>query len=472
MTSERTKLGVNDSVVEYFRCPEGCADFQLEGDLREAAGFFQFGSEVTCYGRSTRCVAGSVSHSPLPNMMEYARSDGSHCLLPFDPTEVADNLRRERYVGLEPSEGWRRKVKAFERNAYYFIRPLLGVSVRKHLQRASLKGWEKKPFPRWPLDRSVDQLFERLMAWGLKARGFDQIPFIWFWPDGRENCVIVTHDAEEQAGVDACSSLMVLDASFGIKSSFQFIPEGRYSAPQELLNRIRTRGFEANVHDLNHDGHLYDSREEFLRRAAKINKYAKELGATGFRAGVLYRKLEWYDAFEFSYDMSVPNVGHLDPQPGGCCTVMPYFVGKILELPLTTTQDYSLFNVIGDYSIELWKQQIALIAESHGLVSFNVHPDYVLEKKAHATYIALLEYLSEFRSENNAWFALPGEVDRWWRARSKMRLAKGADGQWRIDGPGNERARIAHARLTGDRVIYFIEEPGPNTEQAADCTSN
>ena len=62
--------------------------------------------------------------------------------------------------------------------------------------------------------------------------------------------------------------------------------------------------------------------------------------------------------------MSVPNVAHLEPQRGGCCTVMPYFIGDILELPLTTTQDYSLFHILGDYSIALWKQQIELILGS------------------------------------------------------------------------------------------------------------
>ena len=37
----------------------------------------------------------------------------------------------------------------------------------------------------------------------------------------------------------------------------------------------------------------------------------------------MYRNQDWYDVFEFSYDMSVPNVAHLDPMRGGCCTVMP-----------------------------------------------------------------------------------------------------------------------------------------------------
>ena len=167
--------------------------------------------------------------------------------------------------------------------------------------------------------------------------------------------------------------------------------------------------------------------------------------------------------------MSVPNVAHLDPQRGGCCTVMPYFIGRILELPLTTTQDYTLFHILNDYSIELWKRQIGLILEQHGLVSFVTHPDYLIPKRALATYLALLEYLSQLRSEGKIWMTLPGEVDAWWRQRSRMRL-KYSEGKWRIEGEGNQRARLAYARLEGEALVYRVTlEPAPG-EHRTDCT--
>jgi hypothetical protein len=52
--------------------------------------------------------------------------------------------------------------------------------------------------------------------------------------------------------------------------------------------------------------------------------------------------------------------------------------------------------------------------------------------------------------------ALPGEVDRWWRQRSEMRLVKQENG-WRIEGNGKERARIAYATLCDDRLTYSVE---------------
>ena len=41
------------------------------------------------------------------------------------------------------------------------------------------------------------------------------------------------------------------------------------------------------------------------------------------------------------------------------------FIGKMLELPVTTVQDYTLFHVLNERSIELWKSQIDLVLTSH-----------------------------------------------------------------------------------------------------------
>jgi hypothetical protein len=296
-------------------------------------------------------------------------------------------------------------------------------------------------------------MLEQTMLLSLRAQRADEIPFIWFWPEGATSCAIMTHDVETEMGVRSCRYLMDVEDAFGIKASFQIIPESRYEVTDELLESIRQRGFEVVVHDLNHDGQLFKDKDQFLRRAVQINSYKERFGASGFRTAVLYRRQDWFDALNFSYDMSVPNVAHLDPQRGGCCTVMPYFVGKILELPVTTTQDYTMFNILNDYSIDLWKKQIDLIMEKHGLISFIVHPDYVGSSRERAVYKALVAYLADLRREKGIWIAMPGEVDRWWRQRAEMKLVKGDLG-WRIEGRGSERAHIAYATEKDGRISY------------------
>jgi hypothetical protein len=250
---------------------------------------------------------------------------------------------------------------------------------------------------------------------------------------------------------------MDLDESRGFKASFQVIPEQRYEVTNKYVCEIRSRGFELNAHDLNHDGLLFLERQEFLRRAARINAFVREYGCHGFRAGSMYRNQGWYDAFDFSYDMSVPNVAHLEPMRGGCCTAMPYFVGKIVELPVTTAEDYTLFHILNDYSIELWKQQLELIRGRNGLMSIITHPDYLIEERARRIYELLLDYVRTMVDGENIWAALPGEVDIWWRARSEMGLTRRGK-EWAIVGPGKERARLAYAVLDGDRLIYEVEK--------------
>ena len=451
------KAMLNQPLIDRYKCVESVATFGLAGELSEDTGFFRFGQKAICYGQS---VSGFRSTHPVGSLYDVARDvevSGLTVRLPFDPTTVIDNLRLERYVTGSNGRGIRKLGKQAQRNAYYTIRPLLPVGLRKHLQQIYLRGWDRTPFPRWPVDFSVEDILERLLLISMKAQGITEVPFIWFWPEGAPGCAIMTHDIEQPAGRDFCAELMDLNDAAGIKASFQVVPEVRYSVDNNYLELIRRRGFEICVHDLNHDGRLFENKEEFVRRAERINHYAQEFRTRGFRAGAMYRNQEWFNALDISYDMSVPNVAHLEPQSGGCCTVMPYFIGNVLELPLTATQDYSLFHIIGDYSIELWKQQIEMILQRNGLISFIIHPDYVIEKRAQAVYVDLLAHLDRVRAERKLWIALPSAVDRWWRNRRDMQLVK--DGEaWRIEGPDKERARIAYAVLDGDRVIYRVQE--------------
>jgi hypothetical protein len=437
--------------LDYFRSPPELAALDQRHGLSEDEGYFTFG-ETVCYGRPRGVSPSRNMTGSLPDVSGAIGSDGS---LPFNLSEVVRNLQQERYTERSDADAWSARAV---RRIYYFFRPILPVPVRKHLQRIHLRAWDRIPFPRWPVDISVETLMRHTMALMLESRRVEKIPFIWFWPDGAPSCAIMTHDVEGASGRAFCHDLMDLDDSFGIKSAFQIVPEMPRQTSKRLLAEIRSKGFEVNLHDLNHDGRLFQNRRQFLHRVAQINRYARELDCKGFRSGAMYRKQAWFEALEFSFDMSVPNVAHLEPQRGGCCTVMPYFVGNVLELPLTTIQDYSLFHILGDYSIALWKEQIDRIRSQNGLISFIAHPDYLRPSRARAVYVELLTHLSELRARHQVWIALPAAVDQWWRNRQSMSLVPHGDG-WRIVGPDSDRARVAYATLEGDQVAYTLCEP-------------
>jgi hypothetical protein len=110
---------------------------------------------------------------------------------------------------------------------------------------------------------------------------------------------------------------------------------------------------------------------------------------------------------------------------------------------------------LGDYSIDLGKLQIDLILKRNGLISFIVHPDYVIDQRAQQVYRGLLGHLVQLRKDHQIWIALPSQVNQWWRDRSQMKLVRASDG-WKIEGPGSERARIAYATLEAGRLVYKI----------------
>jgi hypothetical protein len=442
----------NTEFSSYYRCPPEFAPFDVATPRSAGSGYFAFRGG-TGYGRvSGPPPAQHVEHVAACDLSSLVEHAAGRVCLPFDLSEAVRNLREEHYCQAVPGTVHRLTESGPLRSAYYLLRPLLSVALRRHLQRMRLNAWDKIAFPQWPVDLSIERLMKAAMMLALDNAG-GEIPFIWFWPDGLPSCAIMTHDVEAVAGRNYCERLLDIDDSFGVKASFQVVPEVRYEVPPAFLDMIRERGFEVNVHDLNHDGRLYLNERQFRDRARRINDYGRAFKAEGFRAGAMYRRQQWFDALEFSYDMSVPNVAHLEPQRGGCCTVMPYFVGNLLELPLTAIQDYSLFHILNTYSTDIWKRQIDIIRDWNGLVSLIVHPDYIVERRAAHAYEQLLAHLRGLSDAGGLWLALPRDVNRWWRNRNQMTLVR-CNGGWRIDGPDSERARVAYARLERGEVVY------------------
>lgn len=441
--------------VGHTKCPLSAVRMLKCSPGEGPEGFFTLGG-IRLYGRANGVVDSRGPAGDLSATDALVVRQNGAVSLPFSPDELIDNLRFEKYAAAANTQiSYISNSKSLSRKIYYAIRPLLPVGVRKYLQRMALQDWSKIPFPSWPVDVTVENFVEWLWTVILEASEEKEIPFIWYWPKSYQSCAIMTHDVETGAGQDFCPTMLKLEAEFGIKSAFELVPEVRYVISKEVMEAIKKAGSEVCVHGLNHDGRLFSSEEIFRTRVKAINQYAEKWGAKGFRSPVMYRNFDWYDGFGFSYDMSVPNVAHLDPQRGGCCTLFPYFVGEILELPLTTIQDYPLFNIIQIDPIQMWSKQIEAITERHGLVSFIIHPDYIVEPEKQEIYRELLRLLVKCNVEKNMWLALPGEVDTWWRERAKMTLEM-HDGNWVIRGKGCERASIAYARLENGKLKYVL----------------
>lgn len=443
------QMAMSATLQEYYRLPDETPSLIWPRNAGVERGYFSFGPGVTCYGS-----LGEGDTAADPNGATYDASADVHLgpnrvEVPFNVDQVVHALRNEEY---SRSNG-RLRSNPVLRKAYYLVRPWLPPALKEFVQRRALRDWKDITFPGWPVDFTVDRLCKALMAYAIASQGGEPIPFVWFWPESKNGAVIITYDVETDEGQRFCPALMDLTEAYGFRASFQFVPEQRYPIRPEILDEVRTRGHEINIHGLNHDGRLFHDHSEFLRRAEKINAYANKFGAAGFRSPVLYRNQAWFDSLEFEYDMSVPNTGRLEAQSGGCCTGFPYFIRDLVELPVTTTQDYTLIHMLREPSIDLWRQQVERLTQESALISILGHPDYLIDTDSRKIFETFLAHLRRHIDENDLWAARPREVAAWWRERNQMRPVTNGSG-WRVDGPGSERASVALAIADGSSVRY------------------
>jgi len=61
----------------------------------------------------------------------------------------------------------------------------------------------------------------------------------------------LTHDVEGTKGLGRVEKLMDLEAKYGFRSSFNFVPEWEYSLPEPLRNMMEQQGFEVGYMDWN-----------------------------------------------------------------------------------------------------------------------------------------------------------------------------------------------------------------------------
>jgi predicted glycosyltransferase len=226
--------------------------------------------------------------------------------------------------------------------------------------------------------------------------------------------------------------LAELDASFGFCSSFNFIPEGDYADSSAVRAQLARKGFEVGVHDLKHDGFLYQSRKSFQSQAQQINKYLKAWNASGFRSGFMHHNLEWFDDLDILYDASTFDTDPFEPQPDGVDTIFPFWVpGKngsgYVELPYTLVQDFNLFIVLQEESIDIWKKKLDWIVAKGGMALLIVHPDYTNFSNSRLAadefpaqrYAEFLKYVQETYA-GLYWNALPCEVAEMVRSRRHL----------------------------------------------------
>ena len=348
-----------------------------------------------------------------------------------------EHLLRERYV---EAGGRSRKL-----DAYYALKPLMPRGLQLALRRAYAPRQARREFPAWPFEPALVEHRDAELLRELRESGDDRLEIVNFWPERMRSCTLLTHDVEGPAGVANVMRVIELEQRYGFVSSWNFVAEW-YPIPDGLFDEIRAQGCEIGLHGIRHDGLLFSSRAAFEANLPKIRDYAERWGAVGFRSPATHRNADWMHELPVEYDSSFPDSDPFEPQAGGCCSIMPFFFGDVVELPLTMMQDHTMFEILREPGIERWTEKADWITRNHGVITLNVHPDYVVEQRYLDRYEAFLADLAERRG--TSWHALPRDAARWWRQRAELSISGGE-----IQGATDYAATIAHVREHDGRAV-------------------
>jgi uncharacterized protein len=294
---------------------------------------------------------------------------------------------------------------------FYIIKPLLPRGIQLVIRRFIASRKLKKYSTIWPIDSRAGQC-----------------PPQWpGWPRGKKFALALMHDVDTQKGHDNCHKLMDLEESLGIRSVINIVPE-RYTISSELLKEIKRRGFGLGVHGLNHDGKLFLSQDIFIKNAQKINEYLHKWGSRGFSSPSMHHKLEWMHHLDIDYSVSTFDTDPFEPQPDAVCTIFPFVVENdsshksFVELPYTLPQDFTLFIILREKGIDIWKKKLDWIAQKGGMALVNIHPDYInfngnIRRKEEYPQRLIQEFIEYVKSryEHDCWFATTQDIAEFWK---------------------------------------------------------
>lgn len=295
------------------------------------------------------------------------------------------------------------------RKLYYAIKPM----IPRRVQIALRRSWIRRKLPLhadvWPICHKAAQAPPGWMG----------------WPDGKQFALVLTHDIDTARGHDRCRQLMEIEKRLGFRSGMFLVAE-RYPVSPDLRRVLASEGFEVGVHGIKHDGKLYNSREIFESRAIRINYYLKEWDCCGFRSPAMHCNLDWLRRLDIAYDASTFDTDPFEPQPQGMATIFPFWVpgngvgNGYVELPYTLPQDCTLFVMMQEKSIRIWKQKLDWVARHGGMAMVITHPDYMefgrppaFDTYPAAHYEELLQYI-KVKYAGQYWHVLPREMAQFW----------------------------------------------------------
>lgn len=303
------------------------------------------------------------------------------------------------------------------------------VKVRNLLFGAFVNIQKDPGWPNWPIEKSVEfvrYLYIKSIALRLKKR----IPYVSFWPYNKKFAISITHDCDTSSSFKNMEKIREIERKYGIKSCWNIL-SNKYSIDKKILKKLRRDGCEIGLHGYNHDNKTpFLKKELMIKRFANASEIIKEFGIKGFRSESLLRNHKFLEFLSdyFEYDSSTCDTDIMSPVAKRCgsCTVFPFFIRNMVEIPITLPQDYRLMRLkkTKQQMLDIWKNKIDFIRHVNGAAVLLTHPDtHIFGNERYLdVYERIVKHLASF---DGSWIATTNDISSWWKERFKTSIKNG-----------------------------------------------
>ena len=300
--------------------------------------------------------------------------------------------------------------------AYYQIKPLVPRRVQLAMRRALASMKLKTHANVWPID-------ERAAAPPAEWKG---------WPDGKRFAFLITHDIDTSKGQENCRPLVELERDMGFFGSYNFVPE-RYHVREDAEGLPYRQWIGSR-------GPRPESRWQVLQ-------FSQDLPGAVTEDQPVHKGLGFS---RFPVPLDVAQSG-LDPRPGHQVRLLHVrhrsfrtaagrrrddlpFLGPLgngdegyVEIPYTLPQDFTLFVLLRQKNIDIWKRKLDWIVSKGGMALMLIHPDYINpgegRKRVRGISSEVLFRFPSIRPEylqGQYYHVLPRDLARFWKENYRI----------------------------------------------------
>ena len=212
---------------------------------------------------------------------------------------------------------------------------------------------------------------------------------------------MVTCDVDTADGQDRMPAIAQEAERLDLRLCFYVVGD-RFPLDDGMLRRVRQAGHEIGLHGAKHDMRLaYLPYQAVMERLDRCRGMVEQHGVVGFRSPALLTSPALVRALtgRFLYDSSVPDtdVDTVAAPRRGCGSLRPFWLGSLLQIPLTLPLDDRLLlrGESPDRMVRTWQEKMTWIRQAggHGLLTTHAEPHLGGSPELLPAYRRMLEWI-------------------------------------------------------------------------------